>query len=87
MANGSTNIINIYKRNTHIDRLLCPDIVQFHSACLRTEIFLRELALSSTAEFKSEEFSLRRPAVFSQNAILCSLISRQIFLLFNDTHG
>ena len=31
-----------------IDRLLSPDIVQFRSACLRTEIFLRELTLSST---------------------------------------
>ena len=27
---------------------LSPDIVQFRSACLRTEIFLRELTLSST---------------------------------------
>ena len=31
-----------------VDRLLSPDIVQFRSACLRTEIFLRELTLSST---------------------------------------
>ena len=31
-----------------IGRLLRPDIVQFHFACLGTEIFLRELTLSST---------------------------------------
>ena len=31
-----------------LDRLLSPDLVQFRSACLRTEIFLRELTLSST---------------------------------------
>ena len=31
-----------------VDRVLSPDIVQFRSACLRTEIFLRELTLSST---------------------------------------
>ena len=29
-------------------RLLCPDIFQFHCACLRTEICLRELTLSRT---------------------------------------
>ena len=29
--------------------------------------------------FKSEKFTLRRPAVFSQNAILSSIISRQCF--------
>ena len=28
--------------------LLCPDIFQFHCACLRTEICLRELTLSRT---------------------------------------
>ena len=33
---------------SNVDRLLSPDIVQFRSACLRTEIFLRELTLSST---------------------------------------
>jgi hypothetical protein len=37
------------------------------------------------AEFKSEKFPLRTPAVFSQTAILSSLISQQIFSLFNDT--
>ena len=31
-----------------LGRLLRPDIVQFHFACLGTEIFLRELTLSST---------------------------------------
>ena len=31
-----------------VDRVLSPDIVQFRSACLRTEIFLGELTLSST---------------------------------------
>ena len=31
-----------------IGRLLCPDIFQFHCACLRTEIRLRELTLSRT---------------------------------------
>ena len=31
-----------------LDRLLCPDIVQFHYACLRSKIFLREIALLST---------------------------------------
>jgi hypothetical protein len=36
------------------------------------------------AEFKSEKFPLRKPAVFSQTAILSSLISR-LFSLFNDT--
>jgi hypothetical protein len=39
------------------------------------------------AEFKSENFPHRRPAVFSQTAILSSLISQQIFSLFNDTDG
>ena len=34
-----------------------------------------------------EEFPLRRPEVFSQTAILSLLISRQFFLLFNDTDG
>ena len=38
-------------------------------------------------EFKSEELPLLRPAVFSETAILCSLISRQLFSLSNDTHG
>ena len=31
-----------------VGRLLRPDVVQFHFACLGTEIFLRELTLSST---------------------------------------
>ena len=31
-----------------LDRLLSLDIVKFRSVCLRTEIFLRELTLSST---------------------------------------
>ena len=39
------------------------------------------------AEFKSEKFPLRRPALFSQTAILSSLISQQIFSLFNDMDG
>jgi hypothetical protein len=38
------------------------------------------------AEFKSEKFPLRRPCVFLQTAILSSLISWQIFSLFNDTN-
>jgi hypothetical protein len=37
------------------------------------------------AEFESENVPLRKPAVFSQNGILSSLISQQIFSLFNDT--
>jgi hypothetical protein len=37
------------------------------------------------AEFESENFPRRKRAVFSQNAILSSLISQQIFSLFNDT--
>jgi hypothetical protein len=37
------------------------------------------------AEFKSEKFPLYRPAVFSQTAILSSLISQQLFSLFNET--
>jgi hypothetical protein len=37
------------------------------------------------SEFKSEKIPLGRPAVFSQTAILSSLISKQIFSLFNDT--
>jgi hypothetical protein len=32
----------------HVGRLMRPDIVHFHYACLGTEIFLRELTLSST---------------------------------------
>jgi hypothetical protein len=36
------------------------------------------------AEFESENFPRRKHAVFSQNAILSSLISQQIFSLFND---
>jgi hypothetical protein len=39
------------------------------------------------AEFKSENFPHRRPAVFSQTATLSSQISQQIFSLFNDTDG
>ena len=31
-----------------LGRLLRPNIVQFHFACLGTKIFLRELTLSST---------------------------------------
>ena len=31
-----------------VGRLLCPDIFQFHCACLRTEICLRELTISRT---------------------------------------
>jgi hypothetical protein len=69
-----------------IGRLLRPDIVHFHFSCLGTEIFLRELTNTfEHAEFKSEKFPLRRPAVFSQTAILSSLISQQMFSLFNDT--
>ena len=36
------------KHHMLIARLLCTDIVQFRCSCLRTEIFLRELTLSST---------------------------------------
>ena len=32
----------------HLGRLLCPDIFQFHCACLITEICLRKLTLSRT---------------------------------------
>ena len=39
------------------------------------------------AEPKSEEFPLRRPAVFSQTAILSLLIAREFFSLFNDMDG
>ena len=35
-------------------RPLRPDIVHFHSACLGSEIFLRELTTIKHAEFKSE---------------------------------
>ena len=38
---------NLAERNILV-RVLCPDIFQFHCACLRTEICLRELALSRT---------------------------------------
>ena len=63
-----------------LGHLLRPDIVHFHFTHFGTEIFLRELTLSKFehAEFKSEKFLLRRHAVFSQTAILSSLISRQI---------
>jgi hypothetical protein len=37
------------------------------------------------AEFESENCPRRKPAVLPQNAILSSLISQQIFSLFNDT--
>ena len=73
-------ILSYHYKLIVLDRLLSPDIVQFRSACLRTEIFLRELTLSSTLSSNPKlEFPLRRPAVFSQTAILCSLNSRQIF--------
>ena len=62
-----------------LGRLLRPDIVHFHFTHLGTEIF------SETNTFEHAEFPLRRPAVFSQTAILSSLISRQLFSLFNDT--
>ena len=39
------------------------------------------------AESKSEEFPLRRPAVFSKTAILSLLISQECFALFDDTDG
>jgi hypothetical protein len=38
------------------------------------------------AEFKSEKFPRRRPAVFSQTAILSSLISQQVFFIV-QRHG
>ena len=47
-ACASNIIIKLVTRtiqNAAQDRLLSPDIVQFRSACLRTEIFLRELTL------------------------------------------
>ena len=70
-----------------IDRLLCPDIVHFHCACLRYDrSSFTGAGTFKHAEFKTEEFPFRRPAVFSQTPILCSLISRQFFSLFNDTH-
>jgi hypothetical protein len=67
-----------------LGRLLRPDIVHFHFTHLGTEIFSGTNTFEH-AEFKSEKFPLRRPAVFSQTAILSSLISRQLFSLFNDT--
>jgi hypothetical protein len=39
------------------------------------------------AEFKSENFPHRRPAVFSQTAILSSLISQQINFFIVQRHG
>ena len=35
-------------RYRQLVRVLCPDIFQFHCACLRTEICLRELTFSRT---------------------------------------
>jgi hypothetical protein len=35
------------------------------------------------AEFESENFPRRKPAVFSQNAILSSLISQQIYTIIS----
>ena len=40
----------------HIGRLLCSDIFQFHCACLRTEICLRELTLSRTLNLNTKSF-------------------------------
>ena len=50
----------------------------FHCACLRTEILLRKLTPSSTLNPnpKSSQVPLRKPAVFSQTAVLSSLISQ-----------
>ena len=62
-----------------LGRLLCSDIIQFYCAYLICDIFYENYNTFTHAEFKSEEFPLRRPAVFSQTAILFSLISRQIF--------
>ena len=41
-------VIGFSNRKRKIGRLLRPDIVQFHFACLGTEIFLQGLILSST---------------------------------------
>ena len=83
---------NIFKhkpqqtQKIQVGRLLRPDIVHFHLACLGTEIFLRELTLSCKhAEFKSEKFPQRRPAVFSQTAILSSQTYNKFFIV--QRHG
>ena len=69
----------------YLGRLLCPDIVQFHGTYIRN-IFTGTNTFK-LADFKSEEFPLRRLAVLIQTAILCSLISQQTFsCTFNDTH-
>ena len=39
------------------------------------------------AEFKSEKFPLRKPAILFQTAILSLLFLQQILHLFNDTDG
>ena len=58
----------------------------FHFPSLGTEIFFTGTNTFEHAEFKSEKFALRRPAVFSQTAILSSLISRQnVFIV--QRHG
>ena len=53
-------------------RLLCPDIVQFHCACFRSEIFLRELtflkALDSnpkSSHSADPQFSYKLPFVLT----------------------
>ena len=63
-----------------IGRLLRPDIVQFHFACLGTEIFLRELTLSRTPSSNPKSSrSVDLHAVFSQTAILSSVIYDKFF--------
>ena len=44
----------------NISRLLRPDIVQFHFACLGTEIFLRGLTLSNTLSSNPKFFIVQR---------------------------
>ena len=51
-----------------------PDIVHLHFKSLGTEIFLRELTLSSTLSSNPESRPLRGHAVFSQTAILSSQV-------------
>ena len=58
----------------------------FHWACLRIEILLREQTLSSTLNLNPKSSHSVNPQL-SQTAILSSLISRQFLALFNDTDG
>jgi hypothetical protein len=83
------NLGNVHIRGPHIvmNRTDAQNGLDFH---FKHVLGLRNLFKAYNfdhADYESKEFPSSRPAVFSQTAILSSLISQQILSLFNDTDG